>query len=74
MATNPGEGEVIESTIDEVVESFDDLPLHENLLRGIYSYGFEKPSAIQQRGIKPILMGRDTIGQAQSGEYLIIIK
>ncbi|CAE7840544.1 EIF4-A [Symbiodinium sp. CCMP2592] len=32
---------------------------------GIYSYGFEKPSAIQQRGIKPILDGRDTIGQAQ---------
>merc|ERR1712190_690879 len=32
-----------------------------------YSYGFEKPSAIQQRGIKPILDGRDTIGQAQSG-------
>jgi len=69
MATNPGPGEVIESNvaIDEVVESFDDLPLHENLLRGIYSYGFEKPSAIQQRGIKPLLMGRDTIGQAQSG-------
>lgn len=53
--------------VDEVIESFDDLPLHENLLRGIYSYGFEKPSAIQQRGIKPLLMGRDTIGQAQSG-------
>jgi len=53
--------------VDEVIESFDDLPLHENLLRGIYSYGFEKPSAIQQRGIKPLLVGRDTIGQAQSG-------
>jgi translation initiation factor 4A len=49
------------------VDSFDDLDLNENLLRGIYSYGFEKPSAIQQRGIKPILDGRDTIGQAQSG-------
>lgn len=59
--------QVVESSVDEVVESFDDLPLHENLLRGIYSYGFEKPSAIQQRGIKPILVGRDTIGQAQSG-------
>lgn len=34
---------------------------------GIYSYGFEKPSAIQQRGISPIIAGRDTIGQAQSG-------
>merc|ERR1711879_404183 len=50
-----------------VVDSFDDLDLQEGLLRGIYSYGFEKPSAIQQRGIKPILDGRDTIGQAQSG-------
>ena len=40
---------------------------------GIYSYGFEKPSAIQQRGIKPLLMGRDTIGQAQSGEYLLLV-
>lgn len=53
--------------LDDAIESFDDLPLHENLLRGIYSYGFEKPSTIQQRGIKPLLMGRDTIGQAQSG-------
>lgn len=50
-----------------VFESFDDYDLDENLLRGIYSYGFEKPSAIQQRAIKPILDGRDTIGQAQSG-------
>jgi len=50
-----------------VFESFDDYNLDEKLLRGIYSYGFEKPSAIQQRGIQPILDGRDTIGQAQSG-------
>ena len=60
-------GEQKADDVDEVIESFDDLPLHENLLRGIYSYGFEKPSAIQQRGIKPLLVGRDTIGQAQSG-------
>jgi len=50
-----------------VVDSFDDLDLQEGLLRGIYSYGFERPSAIQQRGIRPVLEGRDTIGQAQSG-------
>merc|ERR1711972_553700 len=50
-----------------VVDSFDDLDLQEGLLRGIYSYGFEKPSAIQQRAILPIIDGRDTIGQAQSG-------
>ena len=42
-----------------------DIP--EELLRGIYSYGFEKPSAIQQRAIKPTMMGRDLIAQAQSG-------
>lgn len=29
--------------------------------------GFEKPSAIQQRSILPIVKGRDVIAQAQSG-------
>ena len=29
--------------------------------------GFEKPSAIQQRAIRPIVKGRDVIAQAQSG-------
>ncbi|KAL8452516.1 hypothetical protein Emag_002305 [Eimeria magna] len=52
---------------DEVCTSFESLPLDPLLLRGIYSYGFEKPSAIQMRGIKPIIDGHDTIGQAQSG-------
>ena len=52
---------------EEVCESFDDMGLHENLLRGIYAYGFEKPSAIQQRAVKPIVEGRDVIAQAQSG-------
>ena len=48
-------------------EAFDDMELPENLLRGIYSYGFERPSAIQQKGIMPIATGRDILGQAQSG-------
>ena len=43
------------------------MNLKEELLRGIYAYGFEKPSAIQQRGILPVASGRDTIAQAQSG-------
>jgi len=59
--------ETISTNYDQICESFDDLDLNENLLRGIYSYGFEKPSAIQQRAILPLLQGRDTIGQAQSG-------
>ncbi|PPR98285.1 hypothetical protein GOBAR_AA22403 [Gossypium barbadense] len=33
----------------------------------IYNYGFEKPSAIQQRAVMPIINGRDVIAQAQSG-------
>merc|ERR1719326_1003502 len=57
----------IETNWDEVIESFDDMELNENILRGIYSYGFERPSAIQQRAIRPLILGRDTIGQAQSG-------
>lgn len=43
------------------------MGLPEELLRGIFSYGFEKPSAIQQRAIKPVMLGRDLIAQAQSG-------
>jgi len=51
----------------EIISRFDDMHLKRDLLRGIYSYGFEKPSAIQQRAIRPILKGRDVIAQAQSG-------
>lgn len=39
----------------DVVPTFDQMGLREDLLRGIYSYGFEKPSAIQQRAIKQVL-------------------
>jgi len=61
------DGMRIESNWDQVVTSFDDMHLKDELLRGIYAYGFEKPSAIQQRGIMPVLAGHDTIAQAQSG-------
>lgn len=56
-----------DSNWDEAIETFDAMGLPEELLRGIYSYGFEKPSAIQQRAIKPTMLGRDLIAQAQSG-------
>ncbi|EAZ02256.1 hypothetical protein OsI_24355 [Oryza sativa Indica Group] len=64
---NQGETEEFFTSYDEVHESFDDMGLQENLLRGIYAYGFEKPSAIQQRGIVPFCKGLDVIQQAQSG-------
>ncbi len=40
-----------------MVEQFDQMNLREPLLRGIYGYGFERPSAIQQRAIKPCILG-----------------
>lgn len=46
---------------------FDDLNINENILRGVYAYGFEKPSAIQVKAIPKIIAGGDTIAQAQSG-------
>lgn len=46
---------------DTVVENFDDMNLKESLLRGVYAYGFEKPSAIQQRAILPCIKGKESI-------------
>jgi len=43
------------------------MNLKDELLRGIYAYGFERPSAIQQRAILPVIKGHDCIAQAQSG-------
>ena len=57
----------IETPIIEEVKSWDDLSLNEHVLRSIYNYGFENPSEIQRKAIKPILTGKDVIAQAQSG-------
>ena len=48
-------------------ETFDEMPLPEGLLRGIYTYGFDKPSIIQKKAIVPIIQGNDILAQAQSG-------
>ncbi|XP_073128908.1 eukaryotic initiation factor 4A-13-like [Henckelia pumila] len=61
------DGEDFFTSYDEVYDSFDAMGLQKNILRGIYAYGFEKPSAIQQRGIVPFCKGLDVIQQAQSG-------
>lgn len=47
--------------------TFEDMHLKESLLRGVYAYGYESPSAVQSRAIVQICKGRDTIAQAQSG-------
>lgn len=51
----------------KLYKSFDDMGLKNSLLRGIYSYGFELPSNVQQKGIVPAMSGKDLIIQAQSG-------
>lgn len=53
--------------VTKLYENWDDLKLSEDLCRGIYAYGFEKPTPIQGRAIEPIISKRDIIGQAQSG-------
>ena len=55
------------STELTTISSWDDLNIHPDILRSIYSYGFEKPSPIQSKAITPIIDGKDIIAQAQSG-------
>lgn len=49
------------------IMTFDEMHLSDHILRGIYSYGFDNPSPIQQLAIPAITSGRDIIAQAQSG-------
>tara|TARA_B100001175_G_scaffold258395_1_gene226903 strand:+ start:6554 stop:7744 length:1191 start_codon:yes stop_codon:yes gene_type:complete len=48
-------------------EDWDSMNLKEDILRGIYTNGFEKPSYIQSQSIPVIIEGKDVIAQAQSG-------
>ncbi len=57
----------IETNSDQVIENWDELDIDPSILRGIYAYGFEKPSPIQCKAVSPMLSGRDIIAQAQSG-------
>jgi len=49
------------SRLTEVIEHFDQMNLREPLLRGIYGYGFERPSDVQQRALKPCISGSFSI-------------
>ena len=48
-------------------DSFDQMNLKDSILRGIYAFGWEKPSPVQSVGITPVINGKDCIIQAQSG-------
>ena len=62
---NTEENETYDSSYE--INVWDDLDIPLDLLRGIYAYGFEAPSPIQKKAIKPILLKKDIIAQAQSG-------
>ena len=46
---------------------FEDMNVPVKILEGIFAYGWDKPSPIQQKAIVPLMNGRDVIAQAQSG-------
>jgi len=52
---------------EKEIKNWDDLDLSDDLLRGIYAYGFEQPSEIQKKTIRHIINGTELIAQAQSG-------
>lgn len=58
---------VTEQSDTKVYTDFAQLPIDRGILRGVYSAGFERPSEIQQKGIKPFLDGKNMVAQAQSG-------
>ena len=57
----------VESNCKKSYLNFDDMDLKSELKKGIYAYGWEKPSKIQEVGIVPVLEKNDCIIQAQSG-------
>lgn len=61
------DNEQVENNNMKNIEKWDELNLDDNILRGIYAYGFENPSEIQKKAILPIIQGQDVIAQAQSG-------
>ena len=45
----------------------EDLKINDDILKGIYSYGFERPSPIQRIAIKPLIDKKDIVIQSHSG-------
>ena len=58
---------IIQNNEVDIYEKFEDMDLSDELLRGVFAYGYEKPSVIQQKAIKQLITGKDLIAQAQSG-------
>lgn len=63
----PVDDAVVSGDVFNAWDELSEFGINPDILRGIYSYGFEAPSNIQKKAIIPILKGRDVIAQAQSG-------
>jgi translation initiation factor 4A len=58
---------ILDKNVEGEITTFEELNLNDELLRGIYGYGFERPSPIQKLAIRPLIDRRDILAQAQSG-------
>jgi len=57
---------------EEFSLSFNEMDLHEDLLRGIYACGYKEPTGIQQKGIVPLTKGLNVIQIATSSSERIV--
>ena len=60
MASTDEINEIIPDVLEKF-ETFDEMGLSDDVLRGVYSFGFEKPSPIQQLAIVPMIKGNDAV-------------
>lgn len=49
------------------IPTFEAMGLKEDLLKGMYSFGYKQPTAIQKRFVVPFVKGQDLVAQASSG-------
>jgi len=53
--------------LEKVFQSFNDFGLGQDVLKAVTEMGFEEPTPIQAKTIPLLLMGKDVVGQAQTG-------
>jgi superfamily II DNA/RNA helicase len=68
-ATNGTDVSVVDNYTPKEFDKWEDLEniISEDLMRGIYAYGFDLPSLIQRKALLTIFDKKDIIAQAQSG-------
>ena len=68
-AMNSTDASVVDDYTPKEFDKWEDLEniISEELMRGIYAYGFDMPSLIQRKALLTIFDKKDIIAQAQSG-------